>query len=57
MLATQWPLRWQAWPFDEPLEIAVMDIGDERAHVPQGKHQGAVQQFDEKKKFKPPGPS
>jgi hypothetical protein len=34
-----------------------MDIGDERAHVPQGKHQGAVQQFDEKKKFKPPGPS
>jgi len=24
MLATQWPLRSQAWPFDEPLEIAVV---------------------------------
>ncbi|CAD6254514.1 unnamed protein product [Miscanthus lutarioriparius] len=49
------------WPFDEPLEIAVIDIASPERHemlgevtFPMGSIK--VQQFD-KKKFKPPAPS
>ena len=50
-----------AWPFDEPLEIAVIDIASPQRHELLGevtfpKGSIKVQQFD-KKKFKPPAPS